>query len=182
MQGLLKKFRSNNKFIVERSLTSCRKSKMVKPQFSDLKVDLWVHRGRICVSNHNLCLFHGSVESGSPILDALNELRLETRPAQRKLTLAGCSRKRALTNLRLIVDAEREDLRVMNIRHDTDSATIEMTDDGLTRLIDACTAWLGGAEDFGVSPRQSALKTKELGALDRESGELWFWGPGYDGP
>lgn len=155
---------------------------MVKPQFSNLKVDLWVHRGRIGVSNHNLCLFHDSVESGSPILDALNELRDETRPAQRKLTFASCSRRRALTNMRLIVDAEREDLQVMNIRYDTDNATIEMTDEGLTILIDACTAWLGGAEDFGVSPRQSALKPKELGILDRESGELWFWGPGYGGP
>ena len=155
---------------------------MVKPQFSNLKVDLWVHRGRIGVSKHNLCLFHDSVESGSPILDALNELRDETRPAQRKLTFASCSRRRALTNMRLIVDAEREELRVMNIRYDTDNATIEMTDEGLTILIDACTAWLGGAEDFGVSPRQSALKRKELGILDRESGELWFWGPGYDGP
>ncbi len=155
---------------------------MVKPQFSNLKVDLWVHHGRIGVSNHNLCLFHDSVDSGSPILDALNELRDETRPAQRKLTFASCSRRGALTNMRLIVDAEREDLRVMNIRYDTDNATIEMTDEGLAVLIDACTAWLGGAEDFGVSPRQSSLKPKELGILDRESGELWFWGPVYDGP
>ena len=116
---------------------------MVKPQFSNLKVDLWVHHGRIGVAQHNLCLFHDSVERGSPILDALNELRHETRPAQRTLTFAGCSRKRALTNMRLIVDIEREELRVMNIRHDTDNATIEMTDDGLTLLIDACTgvAW-----------------------------------------
>ncbi len=174
--------RSTLSFIAERSLTSCRKLNMVKPQFSNLRVDLWVHRGRIGVSNHNLCLFHGSAESGSPILDALNELGLETRPAQRKLTFANCSRKRALTNMRLMVDIEREDLRVMNIRYDADNATIEMTDDGLILLVDACAAWLGGGEDFGVSPRQSALKPKELGTLDRESGELWFWGPGYDGP
>lgn len=155
---------------------------MVKPQFSNLKVDLWVHDGRIGVAQHNLCLFHGSVEGGSPILDALNELRQESRPAQRTLTLASSSRKRALTNMRLVVATEREDLRVMNIRHDTENATIEMTGDGLAMLIDACTAWFGGAEDFGVSSRQSALKPKELGTLDRESGELWFWGPGYDGP
>ncbi|GEM_PF-2335171 len=37
-------------------------------------------------------------------------------------------------------------------------------------------SWLAGAEDFGVSPRHSSHKTIDLGKLDRESGELWFWG------
>ena len=134
---------------------------MVKPQFSNLKVDLWVHCDRIGVSNRNLCLFHGSVECGSPILDALKELRDEARPAQRKLTFAACSRKRALTKMRLIVDVERKDLRVMNIRYDPDCATIEMTEVGLMLLIDACNAWLGGGEDFGGFA--SAVKSRAEG-------------------
>lgn len=76
----------------------------------------------------------------------------------------------------------RDDLQVMSIRCDSDAATIEMTDEGIRLLIDACAKWLDGGEDFGVSPRNSALKPKHFGELDRESAELWFWGPGYAGP
>lgn len=70
----------------------------------------------------------------------------------------------------------------MSIKSDSDAATIEMTDVGLGLLIVACAKWLDGSEDFGVSPRHSTLRTKELGELDRQSGELWFWGPSHAGP
>ena len=155
---------------------------MVKTKFTNLAIDFWVHRGMLGVSQPSLCLFHDSFQIGSPILDALNELKGEACPAQRKLTFLTCSRERALPTLRLIVVPKREDLQVMNIRRDADDATIEMTDEGLKLLIDACTAWLAGAAEFGVSPRRSTLKSKEFGKLDRESGELWFWGPSYAGP
>lgn len=92
------------------------------------------------------------------------------------------SRERALSNLRLMAVPDREDLQVMSIRRESDTAIIEMTEEGLKLLIEACTAWLSGAEDFGVSPRQSTVKPKDFGRPDRESGELWFWGPGCAGP
>jgi hypothetical protein len=155
---------------------------MVKPEFSNLEIDFWVHRGRLGVSQPSFCLFHNCIQVGSPILNALNELKDETCPVQRMLTFAACSREHALTNLRLKAVSESDELRVMNIQCDTDVATIEMTDVGLALLIDACAAWLAGAEDFGVSPRRSTLNQKEFGRLDLESGELWFWGPGYVGP
>ncbi len=155
---------------------------MVKPKFDNIEVDLWVHRGMIGITQPSLCLFHESANIGSPILDALNELKNETWPAQRKLTFVNCSRDGAISSLRLMAVPLREDLQVMSIRCDADTATIEMTDAGLTLLINACTNWQGGAEDFGVSPRRSTLKLKKFGKLDRESGELWFWGPGFAGP
>lgn len=155
---------------------------MVKPAFENLAIDFWVHPGKLGVSQPSLCLFHDSVELGSQIVDALRELKFETWPAQRKLTFVACHRKRALQSLRLIAVPAREDLRAMSIRLDSDAATIEMTEQGLELLIQACTSWLAGAEDFGISPRRSALKSKDLGDLDRESGELWFWGPGYFAP
>ena len=155
---------------------------MVKPTFADLKIDFWVHLGKLGITQPSLCLFHDSVEIGSPILDALNELRNETWPAQRKLTFVTCCRERALSSLRLIVVPKREDLQVMSIRCDSAAATIEITGEGLDLLIKASTSWLSGAEDFGVSPHHSTLKPKAFGKLDRESGELWFWGPGYVGP
>lgn len=70
----------------------------------------------------------------------------------------------------------------MSIRHDKETAAIEMTDQGLGLMTDAITSWLGGAEDFGIAPDHSGLKPKQLGKLDRESAELWFWGPGYYAP
>ena len=70
----------------------------------------------------------------------------------------------------------------MSIRRAGDCATVEMTDKGLGLMIHAFAVWLDGGEDFGISPGHSDLKWKELGKLDRESGELWFWGPSYDGP
>lgn len=84
--------------------------------------------------------------------------------------------------LRLQVIPEREELLVMSIRRDAEMATIEMTQEGIGLMFEALTAWLAGAEDFGVAPHHSVKRAKELGKLDRESGELWFWGPGYAGP
>ena len=90
--------------------------------------------------------------------------------------------KLARCQLTFLLVPKREDLKVMNIRRDTDTATIEMTDDGFALITDAVASWLAGAEDFGVSPRQSSLNRRQFGRLDQESGELWFWGPGYAGP
>ncbi|MFO0911425.1 MAG: hypothetical protein U0795_00590 [Pirellulales bacterium] len=162
--------------------TTCIAIPMVKSAFTNLAVHFWVHPGKLGVTQPSLCLFHDSKVVGSPILDAMNELANAARPAQRKLTFVNCSRDQALPSLRLRVVPSRDELLVMSIRCGSDGATIEMTDEGLRLLTKACTAWLGGAEDFGVSPRHSNIKPKDFGKLDRESGELWFWGPSYAGP
>ena len=155
---------------------------MVKPAFSNLAVDFWVHHSKLGVSQPSLCLFHDSIHVGSPILDALNELQHEISPAQRLLTFVTCSRERALSRLRLKAVPIRDELKVMSIQYDSTSATIEMTAEGVALLSNACTSWLAGAEDFGVSPLHSSHKASGFGKLDRESGELWFWGPGFTGP
>lgn len=155
---------------------------MVYRNYSNLEVDFWVHRGKLGTTEPSLCLFHGSVSMGAPVLHALRELQDAGCPAQRLLTFTRASRRGALTSLRLRLVPGRDELRVMNIRRDSDAATIEMTDSGLVLLIHAVTSWLAGAEDFGVSPSHATLKKKDLGKLDQKSGELWFWGPGYGGP
>lgn len=76
--------------------------------------------------------------------------------------------------------APRDELKVMNIRRQVDTATIEMTDFGLKTLAKAITSWLAGGEDFRVTAGHAGVKPKQLGRLDRESGDLWFWGPGYE--
>ena len=155
---------------------------MVKRAFENLAIDFWVHPGILGLSRPTLCLFHDAAQIGKPRLEALTELQGEAGPAQRTLTFKTCSRTRPLRKLKLILVPEREELRVMNIGHDADTATIEMTHDGLALMIDAMVSWLAGAEDFCVSPRHSSLKAKQFGELDKESGELWFWGPGYYAP
>lgn len=154
---------------------------MVNPAFENLAIDFWVHPGKLGLTQPSLCLFHDAVQVGTPLLDALSELK-QTCPERRTLTFRSCMRIQALRKLKLMLVPEREDLRIMNIQHDADTGTIEMTDAGLALMTDAVASWLAGAEDFGVSPRHSSLKPTQFGILDKSFGELWFWGPGYYAP
>lgn len=155
---------------------------MVRPAFEDVDVDLWVHPRKLGVTQPSVCLFHDRPDAGVQIFDALVELAGETRPAQRTITFKACLRPYALHKMRLKIESIGDDLKVMHVGLDCDSVTITMTDEGLLLLKNALTNWLVGGEDFGVSPGHSDLKPKDLGNLDKESGELWFWGPGYAGP
>jgi hypothetical protein len=155
---------------------------MVKHEFENLAIDFWVYPGKLGSAGPSLCLYHDAAQKGTPLFDALTELKRQTCPVRRSLTFNGCSRRLALRELKLMLVPEREDLRIMNIRHDADTGTIEMTDAGLALMTDAVASWLVGGEDFGVSPRHSSLKPNQFGKLDKTSGELWFWGPGYYAP
>lgn len=155
---------------------------MPKPTFQHLAVECWLHRGKIGVAARTLCLFHSLDELGAPILDALRELKDEACPTQRVVSFGPCKRRLAFRNLRLQKVESRDELFVMNVRGQRETATIEMTAIGVDLLADGLTFWLNGAEDFGVSPRDSSMHRKEFGALDRESWEVWFWGPSYLGP
>jgi len=155
---------------------------MVKPAFQNLEVDLWVHPRKLGIAQPSVCLFYDRFEEGVQILEALAELVNAARPAQRTITFKPCLRPHALGKLKLMLESIGHDLKIMHIGLDRDTATIEMTDQGLSLLKNALGTWLAGGEDFGVSPRHGALKPKVVGKLDKESGELWFWGPGYAGP
>lgn len=155
---------------------------MVKPEFERVNIDAWMSPEKLGDSTLSLCLFHASKQFGKPILDAIDELKVEGSPSRRTLTFMPSSRPRGVTTLRMCLVAERDDLRVMKIGCETSVATIQMTCEGLPLIRKAIVKWLEGAEDFGVSARDSSLKPSELGPLDRDSAELWFWGPGYIGP
>lgn len=155
---------------------------MVKPEFEQVNIDVWVSPEKLGNSTPSLCLFHSSKQFGNPLLDAIDELQIEGSPSRRTLTFMSSSRPRGITTLRMCLVAQRDDLRVMNIACEASVATIQMTCEGLRLIRKAIVTWLDGTEDFGVSSRHSALKSCDLGQLDRDSGELWFWGPGYLGP
>ena len=153
-----------------------------KPEFEKIPVDFWVHSGKLGVTQPSLCLYHDTATKGTRLLDTIAELGKDRCPARYTIKFQACSRESALRTLNIVFVLAHADLKVMNIRHDAESATIELTEQGRFLMTNAVGSWLTGAEDFGVSPRQSSLKSKDLGKLDQESGELWFWGPGYLGP
>jgi hypothetical protein len=129
-----------------------------------------------------LCLFHASLEAGAFIRETLRELVAETCPSDRRIRFPPCSRENAFVELHLQKVASHADMRVMSVRLEQSKAAVELTDAGLEVMLDAVQAWLAGSEDFGVSARNSRVNRKTLGRLDRESPEVWFWGPGYLGP
>ncbi|MBX7106380.1 MAG: hypothetical protein K1X57_20045 [Gemmataceae bacterium] len=155
---------------------------MVKTSFENVDAELWVHPGKLGIAQPSVCLFHKSRESGAQLLDAISELSGDARPAQRVITFRSCLRPRPLRKMKMKLDSIGDDLKIMHIGFDRDTATITLTEVGLSLLKSALQIWLDGGEDFGVSPRNSALNPKAFGKFDRESGELWFWGPGYAGP
>lgn len=155
---------------------------MVKPAPQDVDAELWVHAQKLGTMPPSICVFHDCCTAGSELQDTLAELGTADRPAQRAVTFRSSVRPGSLHKLKLIVDLKSAALRVMHVSHDDKNATIVMTDDGLKLLQDAVTSWLNGREDFGVSPRSGRRQKHELGIQDRQSGELWFWGPGYAGP
>jgi len=147
-----------------------------------LNVDFWLHSGRLGKSELSLCLYHKSAELGRPLLERLKQLELKPRPSECSFSFVRCDRQRALSKLLIQLVPQDDALRVMNLQCADDKATIRLTDLGLPLLIEAFAQWLAGMEDFGVSPRNSRLGRKQLGQLDRESIELWFWGPYYYAP
>ena len=155
---------------------------MVWPAFENLAVECWVHPGKVGLSQPCLCLFHDAVDLGKPIRDALIALQDDSGDSGMSLKFRSNGRRGAIDRLKLIRSSSRDDLRVMSIQCANEVATIEMAEEGLALMIDAVNSWLKGAEDFCVSPRHSSLSRKQLGMLDRESGELWFWGSHYHGP
>lgn len=70
----------------------------------------------------------------------------------------------------------------MSVSTQADEAHIILAEEGLVLLMAAVEKWLDGAEDFGISPAHADLPSRELRPLDRESLEIWFWGPTYSGP
>lgn len=155
---------------------------MVKPAFDRLPIEIWVSDRKLGATADCLCIYHGSPAECSQFVDALSELEVEDAPARRTLTFAPCSRKSPVGKLTFSFVAPTEALRVMHIRRENEAVIIQVTRDGLSLLRNAFSSWQEGAEDFGIASRHSSLAARQLGKLDRESSEIWFWGPRYTGP
>jgi hypothetical protein len=143
-------------------------------------IDFWLHPSKLGTNEPTLCLHHSTAEIGQTIFDSLARLG-GTNDNTCTITFDRCRRERALATLTISLVAPQDELQVMNIACVGEQATITVTAAGLTLLRDAVAQWLAGAEDFGVSPCR-VRNRKHLGSLDRESGELWFWGPHYSAP
>lgn len=151
--------------------------------FQNLKIEIWFRPDKLGATRGCLCAFRSSAEIGKEFLDALLDLCVGDLPQKRTLTIAPCDRRLSIRKLVLALLPPSDNLKVMSIRRDADSAVIEMTPEGLEIMIKGVQSWLSEAEDFCVSPTHARNVTKKhFGRLDRESMELWFWGPGYAGP
>ena len=156
---------------------NARNSKLTYPQFSNLNVACWQHPKKLGFAVPTVCLHRENTDAGRPLLNALEELSMESPPAQRILTFKPTQKKKGISKLRLQFVLPSDELRVINIACTPGTADIVMTAKGLEVLREAILTWLNGGEDFGIHARNSDLKQRELGALDKSSGELWFWGP-----
>lgn len=152
---------------------------MVYPACRNLDVECRVNREKSGLRTVSLCLYHRSAQAGMQLLDVLQELQAAQRPVQRTVTFRDCARKATFKRLALKLADQREDLHVMHIRCDTDAPSIEMTDEGLELLRRGLNSWFAGSEDLCLAPRRCRRRLSKLGKLDRESAELWFWGPDF---
>lgn len=155
---------------------------MVKPAFTGIDVQVWRSRKKFKGTEPYICLFHESRELGMPILEVLRELEVSELPARRTLTFTTRQQPERFRKMQLVLVDSTEDLRVMHVSCAEDAVVVQLTLLGLDVFREGLQAWFKGSEDFCVSVDQASLKRKQLGRLDRASGELWFWGPGYAGP
>jgi len=160
---------------------------MTWPRYQDVDVECWEHASKLGAVKRAFCLHRANTGSGHEILSGLNELDAANSPARLTLTLKQSARKKAITKLQFLLMLESDELAVMHIARDATTLTIEMTPLGLNIVRYAIQSWLSGSEDFGGSPTHSRhpkffsqQPKKKLGARDKSSGELWFWGPSME--
>lgn len=150
----------------------------MKPRFQNIPVDCWLDK-RLGVADQSICLApHGlpdDVTGAILLLEALDELKSATLPAQRVLATCASSHRSRIGMIRLVLCEETDDLKQLAITCTGDIATVEMTLAGWKIVRDGIEGWREGGEDFGVGPISVQRRLKDLGAKDRQSAELWFW-------
>ena len=154
----------------------------MKSYLQNIKIECWQHVGRLGTNEPSICMYRDNAESCGPLLIAIGEVESGGPPAKRKLMFQPCQRPRECNTLQLILSSESDELRQLQVAVDDGTVTLEVTSRGLQLFKQAVEAWRDGAEDFGLSPTWERSRKRELGTRDLASGELWFWGPYYDGP
>lgn len=155
----------------------------MKSSLHDLDIECWHHIGRLGSREPSICFYKRNLESCNLLLRALEELEEGGPPAERTMTFLACQRSRHCRKLHVILSLASDELRELCVSLDKDVVTVELTESGLHAFQEAVTVWRDGGEDFGLSPNWTTkAQRKSLGSKDLSSGELWFWGPSYDGP
>ena len=155
---------------------------MPKPEFQKVDVEGWRHAGRrLGLAEEDLCLCHAEPGGGRAVLAAVEELIAGGEPPRRTVTFAPFERAGAVRSVRFERVEPTDELRVMHVSIQGDAADVRLTAAGLAALRAKLTDWHAGREDFGCAPRSAGLPDRELGASDRASAEIWFWGPTVSG-
>ena len=155
----------------------------VKAYLQNLEIECWHHIGRLGSREPTICFYQRNPEPCNLLLRAMEELAVEGPPAKRTITFTPCQRSRCCRKLHVILSLASDDLRELCVSLDKEVVTVELTEAGLDAFQEAVTVWRDGGDDFGLSPNWTTkAQRKSLGRKDLSSGELWFWGPSYDGP
>ena len=156
----------------------------MQKHLQNLGIECWHHTvGRLGRSEPFICLYLSDPKSCDPLFTAMDELELEAPHAKRTVTFKPNIRPSRFPKLRLLLVPESEELRQICISVTDGIATVEMTQAGLKMFREALSIWCDGLEDYCLAPVSTKGNRKqELGEKDFASGELWFWGPYYDGP
>lgn len=150
----------------------------MKSYLQNVALECWEHPGKLGLTTPCLCLT--GVEAAPSLQLAIEELLAEGVPSQRRLQLKSSKRVAAISVIKVVLESESDKLKQMSVQRDGDTAILRFTERGLQAFQAAVTRWQNGGEDFGLSPEGSRKardlkKSKALGKLDLESGELWFW-------
>lgn len=150
----------------------------MKSYFQNVALECWEHPDKLGTTTPCLCLT--GVEAAPSMQLAIEELFAEGVPSQRTLQLKPSKRVAALSVIKVVLESESDELKQMALQRDGDTAILRFTERGLQAFRAAVIRWQGGGEDFPLSSEGSRKardlkKSKELGKLDLESGELWFW-------
>jgi len=155
----------------------------MKPQFQDLNLECWWETtARLGPREPCVCLYLSNPDACLPLLGAIEELQSEDAPAKRTITFSAHRRTSRISKLRLLSAPKSDELRYLCVSVDKETTTVEMTTMGLDGLRQAIENWRDGAEDFCIPVTTSRRERRNLGEKDLASGELWFWGPYYQGP
>ena len=149
------------------------------PYYNQLDVEIWWHAASRSFPENSIFIYRKDESAASEILDALLELSRRSLPAKITVPFVESERPTSLRSLKLLSVAARQDLSVMHIHRNDKQAIIEMTTAGLELMIKSVRKWLAGEEDFCISPKHA--QGIILGALDKTSASIWFWGPTCSG-
>ncbi len=151
----------------------------MKRHFAGCRISCWIGP-RLGLTSRSVCL-QTDADGCDRLLLAIQEVDQEGPPAQRKLTLVPFRNDeelpRRIAVIRLILSPVTEPLQHMCVDARGAAVDVQLTPGYLIELRRCVELLKQGVSDFCLRPRPRKRRSRDLGELDRQSLELWFWSP-----